>query len=158
MASRQEDRPWPALPGADVLAGHPGPEALPGLVKELVEQGTARAWCGPDRTARCLARFGPDAAGEVPYLRPFLLHTPHSHERAAYLEALAAINRDGLEHLYAEALWDCEETTRLMGITSAPTSPETLGRIAVRRDDPMETTAVKAAARARLADPAGRLP
>ncbi|MFJ7263262.1 hypothetical protein ACIQV2_24220 [Streptomyces globosus] len=127
-------------------------------MKELVEQGTARAWCGRNRTARRLARFGPDAAGEVPYLRPFLLHTPHSHERAAYLEALAAINRDGLEHLYAEAMWDCEETTRLMGITSAPTSPETLGRIAVRRDDPMETTAVKAAARARLADPAGRLP
>ncbi|MFI9054787.1 hypothetical protein ACIGXQ_09605 [Streptomyces anulatus] len=32
--------------------------------------------------------------------------------------------------------------------------PETLGRIAVLRDDPMETPEVRAAARARLAAPA----
>ncbi|RAS21581.1 hypothetical protein BCL80_1306 [Streptomyces avidinii] len=152
----QEDRPWLALLGADVLADHGGPEALPGLVTELVEQWTARAWCGPDRTARRLARFGPDAAGAVPYLRRFLLRTPHSYERTAYLEALAAIDRDGLEHVYTESLWDCEETTRLVGITAAPTNTETLGRIAVLRDDPMETTEVRAAARARLEDPTGQ--
>ncbi|MEV5854222.1 hypothetical protein [Streptomyces anulatus] len=87
-------------------------------------------------------------------LRRFWLHTPHSYERTAYLQALAAIDRDGLEHLYAESLWDCEETTRLLGIASAPTGPETLGRIAVLRDDPMETPEVRAAARARLAAPA----
>lgn len=152
----QEDRPWLALLGADVLADHPGPEALPGLVTELADQWMARAWCGPDRTARRLARFGPAAAGAVPYLRRFWLHTPHSYERAAYLEALAAIDQDGLEHVYAESLWDCEETTRLLGIASAPTSPKTLGRIAVLRDDLMETTAVRAAARARLEAPTGQ--
>ncbi|WP_406387686.1 hypothetical protein [Streptomyces sp. NBC_00887] len=147
----QEDHPWLAQLGTDVLADHPGPEALPGLVQELVEQWTARAWCGPDQTARRLARFGRDAAGAVPYLRRFWLHTPHSYERTAYLEALAAIDRDGLEHVYTESLWDCEETTRLLGITSAPTNPETLSRIAALRDDPMETTEVRAAARVRLA-------
>ncbi|MEW2418900.1 hypothetical protein AB0953_35250 [Streptomyces sp. NPDC046866] len=149
----REDRPWLARLGAEVLADHPGPEALPGLVEELVEQWTARTWCGPDRTARRLARFGPEAAGAVPYLRRFWLHTPHSYERTAYLEALAAIDGDGLEHVYAEALWDCEETTRLLGITSAPVHAETLGRIAALRDDPMETAAVRAAARARLRAP-----
>ncbi|MFC9948538.1 hypothetical protein [Streptomyces pratensis] len=153
----QEDRPWLALLGADVLAEHPGPEALPGLVDGLAEQWTARAWCGPDRTARRLARFGPDAARAVPCLRRFWLHTPHSYERTAYLEALAAIDRDGLEHVYAESLWDCEETTRLLGITSAPMNPETVDRIAVLRDDPMETAEVRAAARTRLASPSGRL-
>ncbi|MEU2393414.1 hypothetical protein [Streptomyces sp. NPDC007369] len=152
----QEDRPWLALLGADVLADHAGPEALPGLVSELAGQWTAGAWCGPDRTARRLARFGPDAAGAVPYLRRFWLHSPHSYERTAYLDALAAIDRDGLECVYAESLWDCEEATRLLGITRAPANPEMLGRIAVLRDDPMETTAVRAAARARLAAPAGR--
>ncbi|WP_406859060.1 hypothetical protein ABZO31_01930 [Streptomyces sp. HUAS MG47] len=117
---------------------------------ELVEQWSARAWCGPDQTARRLARFGAAAARAVPYLRLLWLHTPHSYERAAYLEALAAIGADGLEHMYAEALWDCEEATRLQGIASAPASPEILGRIAVLRDDPMEATEVRAAARARL--------
>ncbi|MFI1188745.1 hypothetical protein [Streptomyces californicus] len=150
----QDDRPWLAQLGTDVLADH----SLPGLVDELVGQWTERAWCGPDRTARCLARFGPDAARAVPYLRLFWLHTPHSYERTAYLEALAAIDRDGLEHMYTESLWDCEESTRLLGIASAPASPETLSRIAVLRDDPMETSKVRAAARARLVDPAGRLP
>ncbi|MER5891928.1 hypothetical protein [Streptomyces sp. NPDC001876] len=145
-----EDQGWLAQFGADVLADHPGPEALPGLVQELVEQWTARAWCGPDRTARRLARFGPDAARAAPYLRRFWLHTPHSYERTAYLEALAAIDRDGLEHVHTESLWDCEETTRLLGITSAPANPETLGRIAALRDDPLETAEVRAAARARL--------
>lgn len=104
-----DDRPWLAEPGADVLADHAGPEALPGLVNELVEQWTSRVWCGPDRTARRLARFGPDAAEAVPYLRLFWLHTPHAYERAAHLEALAAIDRDGLDSVYPESLRDCEE-------------------------------------------------
>ncbi|TDF46008.1 hypothetical protein E2C00_22385 [Streptomyces sp. WAC05374] len=53
----RDDRPWLAQMSADVLADHAGPEVLPGLVNELAEQWTARAWCGPDRTARRLARF-----------------------------------------------------------------------------------------------------
>ncbi|MFJ9885223.1 hypothetical protein ACIQRW_05125 [Streptomyces sp. NPDC091287] len=97
----------------------------------------------------------PRRRGAAPCLRRFWLHTPHSYERTAYLQALAAIDRDGLEHLYAESLWDCEETTRLLGIASAPTSPETLGRIAILRDDPMETPEVRAAARDRLLAPTG---
>ncbi|MFE4425108.1 hypothetical protein [Streptomyces sp. NPDC056817] len=72
----RDDHPWLAQLGTDVLADHAGPEALPGLVEELAEQWAARAWCGPDRTARRLARFGPDAADAVPYLRRFWLHTP----------------------------------------------------------------------------------
>ncbi|MEU4029177.1 hypothetical protein [Streptomyces anulatus] len=151
----QDERPWLAQLGADILAEHPGPEALPGLVEELAEQWTARTWCGPDQTARRLARFGPDAADAVPYLRRFWLRTPHSYERTAYLEALSAINRDGLDYVYTESLWDCEETARLLGIASAPAGLETLGRIVLLRDDPMETPEVRAAARARLVTPSG---
>jgi hypothetical protein len=143
---------WLAQLGADVLADHAGPEALPGLVAELAGQWTARTWCGPGRTARRLARFGPDAAGAVPYLRRLWLHTPHSYERAAYLEALAAIDRAGLDYVYTECLWDCEEKARL-GIVSAPATSETWARIALLRDDPMESPEVRAAARARLEDP-----
>lgn len=155
----RDDCPWLVQLGADVLADHPGPEALLGLVEELAKQWAARTWCGPDRTARRLARFGPDAAEAVPYIRRFWLRTPHSYERPAYLEALAAIDRGGLDYVYTESLWDCEERARLLGIASAPASPETLGRIAVLRDDPMETSEVRAAARARLVAPSGlRLP
>ncbi|MET9448954.1 hypothetical protein [Streptomyces cinerochromogenes] len=151
----QDERPWLAELGAEVLADHPGPEALPGLVEELARQWAARTWCGPDRTARRLARFGSDAADAVPYLRRFWLGTPHSYERTAYLEALAAIDRDGLDYVYTESLWDCEERVRLLAITSAPAGPDVLGRIAVLRDDPMETPEVRTAARARLPAPSG---
>ncbi|MFE3786241.1 hypothetical protein [Streptomyces goshikiensis] len=137
--------------GADVLADHPGPEAIPGLVAELAEQWKARAWCGPDTTARRLARFGPEAAAAVPVLWRYWRHTPHSYERAAYLKALAAIDPSGLDDAYSESLWDCEERVRLLAIASAPRHPQTLHRIAVLRDDPMETREVRAAARARLA-------
>ncbi|MFE7278727.1 hypothetical protein [Streptomyces sp. NPDC057623] len=149
----QDERPWLAQLGADVLSDHPGPGALPGLVQELAEQWATRTWCGPDRTARRLARFGPEAAGAVPYLRRFWLRTPHSYERASYLEALAAIDRHGLDYAFTESLWDCEERARLLAITSAPASPEALERIAVLRDDPAETPEVRAAAQARLTAP-----
>ncbi|MFZ3470228.1 hypothetical protein ACODT3_25790 [Streptomyces sp. 4.24] len=145
-----DDREWLARLGADVLADHPGPEALPGLVAELAGQWEARTWCGPDVTAKRLAHLGPAAAGAVPVLRRFWLHTPHSYERADYLGALAAIDPSGLEDAYTESLWDCEERTRLLGIASAPPGPENLARIAVLRDDPMELPAVRAAAAARL--------
>ncbi|CAM5671905.1 hypothetical protein SAVIM338S_07053 [Streptomyces avidinii] len=160
-----DEREWLARLGADVLADHPGAEALPGLVAELSEQWAARAWCGPDRTAKRLARFGPAAAAAAPVLRRYWLHTPHSYERAVYLEALAAIdgggngsgngNGNGLDGAYTESLWDCEERARLLGITSAPARPQPLERIAALRDDPMETPEVRAAAAARLAATAG---
>ncbi|MGW6704297.1 hypothetical protein ACWGDE_05330 [Streptomyces sp. NPDC054956] len=147
-----DERQWLARLGSDVLADHLGPEVIPVLVAELAGQWKARAWCGPSATARRLARFGPEAAGAVPYLRRFWLSTPHSYERAAYLEALAAIDTDGLDHVHTESLWDCEESARLLGIARAPDGPEALERIAALRDDPMETPGVRSAAGARSAD------
>ncbi|MFF0201454.1 hypothetical protein [Streptomyces sp. NPDC005017] len=154
----RDDCTWLAELGADVLADHCGPEALPGLVAELAGQWEARTWCGPDRTARRLARFGPGAARAVPYLRRFWLHTPHSYERVAYLEALTAIDRDGLDYVFTESLWDCEEGSRLIGIASAPANSDVLDRIAVLRDDPMEAPEVRSAAQARLVPPPSPYP
>ncbi|MFF4321269.1 hypothetical protein [Streptomyces sp. NPDC001568] len=146
-----DGRQWLAGLGADVLADHPGAEALPGLVAELTEQWTARAWCGPDTTARRLARFGPEAADAVPVLWRYWRHTPHSYERTDYLMALAAIDPCGLDDAYSESLWDCEKRARLLAIASAPHNPQTLHRIAALRNDPMEAPEVRAAAGARLA-------
>ncbi|MCX5402474.1 hypothetical protein OHA37_01055 [Streptomyces sp. NBC_00335] len=142
---------WLARLGAYVLADHPGPEAIPGLVAELAEQWETRTWCGPDTTAKRLARFGPEAADAVPVLWRYWRHTPHSYERTDYLTALAAIDPSGLDDAYTESLWDCEERARLLGIASAPHNPQTLHRIAELRDDPMEEPEVRAAAGASLA-------
>ncbi|WTW95675.1 hypothetical protein OG216_20810 [Streptomycetaceae bacterium NBC_01309] len=146
----RDERPWLSRLGADVLADHPGPEAVPALVQELVDQWEAQEWCGPDRTAGRLARLGPQAVDAAPYLRRFWLCTPHSYERAAYLEALAAIAPVGLDYAYTESLWDCEEQARVLAIESAPGSAHVLGRIATLRDDPMEAAEVRVAAEVRL--------
>lgn len=146
----RDEKPWLARLGTDVLADRPGPEALPDLVQELADQWAAQVWCGPDRTAKRLARLGPSAAAAAPYLRRYWLRTPHSYERAAYLEALAAIAPSGLEYAYTESLWDCEEHTRLLAIDSAPNIRVTLEQIAALRDDPMETPDVRASAETRL--------
>ncbi|MFC9586694.1 hypothetical protein ACFVJ8_28245 [Streptomyces yangpuensis] len=146
-----DEREWLARLGSDVLADHLGPEVIPVLVAELAGQWRNRAWCGPDATARRLARFGPAAAGAVADLRRFWLRTPHSYERAAYLEALAAIDPGGLDYAHTESLWDCEERARLLGIAHAPDHPETLERITALRNDPIETPDVRAGAEARLA-------
>lgn len=142
---------WLARLGRDVLADHVVPEALPTLIAELAEQRRTRTWCGPDATARRLARFGAAAAPAVPDLRWLWLHTPHSYERSAYLEALAAIEAaSGLDYAHTESLWDCQEQARLLGIAHAPDNRTTRARIAELRDDPMEDADVQAAAAGRL--------
>ncbi len=141
-----DDREWLAELGVDVLADHAQAEALPALVRRLADQWEVRAWCGPDRTAGRLARFGPAAAGAVPVLRLFWLRNPHSCERPGYLEALAAIDPSGLDHAHTESLWDCEERARMLGIAHAPDVPEVRERLAALREDPMEEPDVRAAA------------
>ncbi|MEV0531567.1 hypothetical protein [Kitasatospora sp. NPDC050463] len=142
-----------------VAAGgrHPGPaehgevEDVPVLVAALERDWVERRWCGPLDTARQLARFGPAARDAVSLLRRFWLWTPHSSERAGYLEALAAIDPTGLDAVYVECLWDCEDDARMLGIAHAPDGPDVRARLAYLRDDPMEVPEVGAAAGARLA-------
>ncbi|MER7175049.1 hypothetical protein [Streptomyces mesophilus] len=140
---------WLARIGRDVLADQLVPEALPGLVAELSELRRTRTWCGPAATARRLARFGPAAARAAGDLRRLWLHTPHSYERAAYLEALAAIDPSGLDYAYSESLWDCQEQAQLLGIAHAQDNPSTLAHIAALRDDPMVPADIRIAAAAR---------
>ncbi|NGO81567.1 hypothetical protein G6045_38810 [Streptomyces sp. YC504] len=134
--------------GQGVLADQLVPEALPVLVAELAELRRTRTWCGPAATARRLARFGPAAAPAVGDLRRLWLHTPHSYERAAYLEALAAIDPSGLDYAHSESLWDCQEQAQLLGVAHAQDNPTTLAHIAALRDDPMVSTDLRMAASA----------
>ncbi|GAA2832831.1 hypothetical protein RMN57_11605 [Kitasatospora sp. CM 4170] len=143
--------PWLAGLGHQVLAEYGEAEDIPVLIAELERDWVARAWCGPMYTARGLARFGGAAWGAVSLLRRFWLWTPHSYERAAYLEALGAIEPAGLDQVYVECLWGCEEKERLLAAAHAPDRPEVRERLAYLRDDPMEAAEVRAAAGERLA-------
>ncbi|WP_405365862.1 hypothetical protein [Kitasatospora sp. NBC_00039] len=142
---------WLRLLGHNVLAEHGEPEDVPVLVAELERDWVERRWCGPRRTARGLRRFGAGVGDAVSLLRRFWLWTPHSYERASYLEALAAIGPAGLAEVYVECLWDCEDDARLLGIAHAPDGAEVRDRLAYLRGDPMEEPEVRAAAGARLA-------
>ncbi|MFD8704169.1 hypothetical protein ACFV1W_16350 [Kitasatospora sp. NPDC059648] len=127
-----------------------GERDVAALVAELEQGWVDRAWCGPMRLARELSRFGPEAAGAVSLLRRFWLQTPHSSERPAYLEALAALGSAGTAEAYVESLWDCEAAARLLGVEHAPDRPEVRRRLASLRDDPIEEPEVREAAGVRL--------
>ncbi|MGW3039280.1 hypothetical protein ACWC9T_04335 [Kitasatospora sp. NPDC001159] len=144
-------REWLAWAGFAVLAAHGDESDVPTLMAALEQQWVDQAWCGPDTIARGLARFGPRGADAVSLLRRFWLWTPHSYERPAYLEALAAIGSAGMAEAYTESLWDCESDARLLGIEHAPERPEVSARLVCLRDDPMEEPAVREAAAVRLA-------
>ncbi|MGP8304426.1 hypothetical protein ACTPOK_42355 [Streptomyces inhibens] len=146
-----DERGWLSWTGIRILAEHGEAQDLPALMRELAAHEEARQWCGPDRLAAGLARFGPAAAEAAPALRRFWLCTPHSYERPAYLKALAAIDPAGLDRAYTESLWDCESNARLLGIASAPDVPPVRQRLTRLRDDPMEEPEVRAAAGERLA-------
>ncbi|MFG2915206.1 hypothetical protein ACGF0D_20270 [Kitasatospora sp. NPDC048298] len=129
----------------------PGDERdIPALVAELERCWVARTWCGPAALARDLARFGQRAADAVSLLRRFWLSTPHSSERPAYLEALAAMGAAGMPEVYVESLDDCEPRARLRAVRHAPDRPAVRARLGRLRDDPLEVPEVREAAAARL--------
>ncbi|MGW0706126.1 hypothetical protein ACWD4G_09205 [Streptomyces sp. NPDC002643] len=145
-----DERPWLSWNGVMILAEHGDVQDLPVLIRELSALESAHQWCGPSFLADGLARFGAAASEAAPVLRRLWLRTPHSYERPAYLNALAAIAPDGLDRAYAESLWDCESNARLLGIASAPDLPYVRDRLVQLRDDPMEEAEVRAAAAERL--------
>lgn len=148
-----DERPWLSWAGIRVLAEQGEVQDLPVLVDELAAHEKARQWCGPSVLADGLARFGTAATDAAPVLRRLWLRTPHSYERLAYLKALAAIAPAGLDLVYAESLWDCESEARLLGVARAPDLPHVRELLARLRDDPMEETEVRVAAKERLACP-----
>ncbi|OKJ09078.1 hypothetical protein [Kitasatospora sp. CB01950] len=140
------DRPWLAQFGASVLARHGELRDLPLLVGELERQWAAGEWCGPDRLADGVARFGPAAGEAVPVLRRFWEHTPHSYERPSYLRALAAIRPGAMGAEVTESLWDCEEDARLFAVEHAPEGAQLHRRLEELRGSAVESGEVRAAA------------
>ncbi|MEU4770061.1 hypothetical protein AB0H12_43265 [Actinosynnema sp. NPDC023794] len=128
------------------------------LMLSTVERPPGDDWCGYDVAATGLARLPGstaehDAAAHraVPLLERLWSDTPHSCERAAYLEALNAPSPARPDHLLVEGLWDCEEHVRAFAAARAPLTRETRARLRDLADDPIETTTVRTAAADRLA-------
>ncbi|MFE7189695.1 hypothetical protein [Kitasatospora sp. NPDC057541] len=149
-----EAAPLAPVPGGRRHETHGAGEAAEGDIEALVErlerEWVERRWCGPVHTARALAGFGVRARGAASLLRRFWLWTPHSHERVGYLEALAVIEPAGLDGIYLECLWDCEEDARLLGVERAPDGAQVRERLRYLERDELEGEAVRAAARERL--------
>ncbi|GAB3147321.1 hypothetical protein GCM10027258_40530 [Amycolatopsis stemonae] len=106
-------------------------------------------WCGYDALARGFARLGVTEA--APRLRSLWYQSPHSYERAAYVNALLALDPDTTRQQLPDALADCEADVRVVAARHAPLTGEVrrwLGRL---RDSPIENTDVREAAADRLA-------
>ncbi|MFF5227900.1 hypothetical protein [Dactylosporangium sp. NPDC000521] len=137
--------------GCRLLAEHGDESDGPALLAGWTWLDGRADLCGYDQLAAGLARIGGDAARTaVPKLRRAWF-TPHSYERAATLKAFTALDPDAATRQLTEGLWDCEADVREFAAARAPLSPAVEHRLAVLRDDPLETPEVRAAATTRLA-------
>jgi hypothetical protein len=105
-------------------------------------------WCGYDDLARGFARLGVTEA--APRLRSLWRLSPHSFERAAYVEALLTLDPDATRQQLPDALADCEGDVRLVAARHAPLTGEVRRRLGRLRDSPIEKPDVRAAAADRL--------
>ncbi|MBE1493982.1 hypothetical protein H4696_001082 [Amycolatopsis lexingtonensis] len=77
--------------------------------------------------------------------------SPHSYERAAYVNALLTLDPDTTRQQLPDALADCEGDVRMAAARHAPLTGEVRRRLGRLRDSPIENTDVRAAAAERLA-------
>jgi hypothetical protein len=105
-------------------------------------------WCGYDALARGFGRLG--VTEVVPRFRALWHRTPHSYDRAAYLEALLTLDPDATRQLLPDALADCEGDVRVVAARHAPLTGEVRRRLGRLRLSPIERTDVREAAVDRL--------
>ncbi|MEH1169008.1 hypothetical protein V6V47_26860 [Micromonospora sp. CPCC 205539] len=134
-----------------VLAKHGDDSDVPALLAgwDWLDRRTDDR-CGYDDLAVGIARIGgPAALAVVPRLRQ-LWFTPHTFERAAYLRAVVALDPGNTDSLLTEGLWDCESDVRQVAAEHVPLDDMTRKQLSYLRDDPMETSEVRATAAARM--------
>ncbi|MFB6396131.1 hypothetical protein [Polymorphospora lycopeni] len=140
---------WTAL---RILAAHGDDTDAAALIAGLDWlDGRPDDLCGYDVLVEGLARIGGPAAVDVLPRLGRLWFSPHSFERSDYLRAWVALDPAGASRCLVEGLWDCEAGVRLLAARHAPLTDTTRERLCHLRDDPIETTEVRAAALARLA-------
>lgn len=127
---------------------------LPVLARGVEELASGGGWCGYDTLFEGMVRLGiaddrdsAVARRAVERLRWLWESTPHSHERAAYLRCLLAVDAAG--DAVVEGLWDCEEEVRRIAVGDAPPTAAVRQRLASMRADPLEDEEVRAAVAAR---------
>jgi HEAT repeat protein len=146
------EEPWPlALAGQAVLERHATRDDLPVLRERLTtafaQEDVYRACFAVD----ALGRLG--ALEALPELRHFYEATASSYGRWRAAQALARIEGDFAGRTAIECLYDCEPSTRLLGIQHAARTPEVVDRVRRLAADPAEDRAVVEAARTRSDGP-----
>ncbi|ADJ43243.1 hypothetical protein AMES_1420 [Amycolatopsis mediterranei S699] len=132
------------------LAEHGDAADVPALLAALDRlDGDKDDWCGYDDLARGFARLG--VTDVAPRLRSLWRRSPHSFERAAYVEALLTLDPDATRQQLPDALADCEADVRLVAARHAPLTGEVRRRLGRLRDSPIENPDVREAAAHRLA-------
>ncbi|MEV5720461.1 hypothetical protein AB0L41_41860 [Amycolatopsis mediterranei] len=122
---------------------------VPALLDALGHlDGDKDDWCGYDDLARGFGRLGVTEA--APRLRSLWRQSPHSFERAAYVEALLKLDPDATRQQLPDALADCEGDVRLVAARQAPLTGEVRRRLGRLRDSPIENPDVRVAAAHRL--------
>jgi hypothetical protein len=132
------------------LAEHGDAADVPALLDAFERlDGDHDDWCGYDALARGFARLG--VTETAPRLRSLWRRSPHSYERAAYVEALLTLDPDATRQQLPDALADCEGDVRVVAARHAPLTGEVRRRLGRLRDSPIEKTDVREAAADRLA-------
>jgi hypothetical protein len=106
-------------------------------------------WCGYDALARGFARLG--VTEVAPRLRSLWCRSPHSYERAAYMNALLTLDPDTTRQQLPDVLADCEGDVRMAAARHAPLTGEVRRRLGWLRESPIENMDVREAAAERLA-------
>jgi hypothetical protein len=136
------------------LSEHGEAADVPALLVALEHlDGDEDNWCGYDDLARAFARLG--VTEVAPRLRSLWRHSPHSYERARYVDALLTLDPEATRQQLPEALSDCESDVRLLAAQHAPLTDEVRRQLRRLRDSPIEHDDVREAAAVRLA---GRRP
>lgn len=134
--------------GVDILAVHGERRDVPLLMASLDDALAAANWGAAVDPVKGLGRLRAQRAF------PAILHaweaTPYACLRTRLLRAMDQIAPEAAEGHLIEALWDCEQATRLLAAEAVPMNGETRGRLRRLRHEPAEDAEVRSASRHRL--------
>ncbi|WP_116025000.1 hypothetical protein [Thermomonospora umbrina] len=131
-----------------ILSRHGTHQDIPILMGELEAAVTREAWGAAASPVEGLGRL---RAGEaVPLLKKTWTDSSYSYLRPRVLTALTRTAPHTAETYAVEALWDCEDDTRRVAVSSAPFTDDTRLRFHRLHSDPAEEPQVRAAASDRL--------
>jgi hypothetical protein len=157
-------RSWAASPGYPlawtgqlILAEHGDDSDIPALLAAIEHLDAVGGWCGYDAITAGLARILTAADAEpvaknqlVRRLRRLLKASPHSYERASYLDSLRLLDPVGIAGVLPIFLLDCEPGVRLLASKHTPLTDDARRWLTEISKDPLEEDDIRKAATERI--------